>query len=91
MRGMEEKQIDKVLKPSKILLIITIIAAIVTLGVIGAAFYLNYKDKQDPKDLGTLITNYEDKEGEYAKLHITTVPYGFAEEDENNGGKRISI
>lgn len=49
-------------------------------GIFGYAIYLNYNETKDPKDLGQLIENYEDDEGVYAKIDMTYIPYGFAEE-----------
>lgn len=78
---MEENEINKILKPGKFLFIITIIAVIITLALFGAGYYLEYDKTTNPKDLGELIENYQDKDGEYAKIDIGTIPYGFAEED----------
>lgn len=77
---MDEKQIDKILKPGKILLIITIIAIIGTIALFGAGVYTSYNATKSPEPLGTLIDNGEDKEGKYAKIDVVTIPYGFAEE-----------
>lgn len=77
---MEEKQINKILKQGKGLLIITLVFLAALVGLLGAAFYIQYDATRDPKDLGELIDNYEDKEGTYVKLNVAYVPYGFAEE-----------
>lgn len=77
---MDEKQIDKILKPGKILLIITIIAIIGTIALFVAGVYTSYENTKNPELLGTLIDNGEDKEGVYAKVDVATIPYGFAEE-----------
>lgn len=76
---MEEKEINKVLKPGKVLLIITILFIIATIGLFAIGYYQEYTDKKDPKDLGTLIENSEEKEGQYVKLDIGYLPYAFAE------------
>lgn len=79
---MEEREINKILKPKRLIIIITIIAVLVTLGLFVAGFYLDYEATKDPEYLGTLIDNYEDKEGKYAKIDVAYMPYGFAEEGE---------
>lgn len=79
---MEEREIDKVLRKSKITLIITLIFLVITLGLIAGGFYLDYNATKEPRNLGELIYNYEETEGQYVKVDVTTVPYGFAEEGE---------
>ncbi len=79
---MEQKDIDKILKPGKLLLIVVIVLILATLGLVGASFYVEYEAKKDPKPLGELIENNQDKAGTYAKVQMATIPYGFAEEGE---------
>lgn len=78
---MEENEIKKVLKTGKAMMITTIVFLIITLGLIGGAFYLNYQNTNNPEDLGELIENYQDTEGKYAKINLSYLPYGFAEEE----------
>lgn len=78
---MDESKITKILKPGIIVHIITIIFILATLGLIGSAIFIDINTKSNAKDLGELIENYEDKAGEYAKIHMKYMPYGFAEED----------
>ncbi len=78
---MEEKEIKKVLRTGRAMLIATLVFLVLTVGLIGGAFYIRYNETKDPKDLGQLIENYEDKEGEYVKINLAYLPYGFAEED----------
>lgn len=78
---MEEREINKIFKPGKALLIVTLIFLITTLAVIGIAIYMRVEETKDPKELGELIENYEDKEGVYAKIDLAYLPYGFAEEN----------
>lgn len=80
---MEEKEVQKILKPAKMIIIITIITIAVTLALIGTGLYLQYDSTKEPRPLGELIENYEDKEGEYVKIQMAYVPYGIAEEDGN--------
>ena len=80
---MEEKEINKILKPGKLIIIITIIAIIGTLALFGAGIYNDYESTKNPEDLGALIDNGEDKEGKYAKIDVATTAYGFAKEDNN--------
>ena len=71
---MKERQIKRILKPNNILIIITIIALIVTLVLILAALYIRYKETKEISNLGTLIENYEDIKGKYAKINIKHIP-----------------
>ena len=80
---MEEREINNIFKTGKILLITTLIFLIITIGLIGGAMYLRIKETSSPRNLGELIENYEDKEGEYVKINLAYLPYGFAEEDES--------
>lgn len=81
---MEEKEINKILKPGKVLLIVTIAFVLLTVGIFVAGFYENYSAKKNPKELGTLIRNDEEEEGQYVKLKMSYVPYVFAEEGTTN-------
>ncbi|MDE5830975.1 MAG: hypothetical protein K2H53_05015 [Clostridia bacterium] len=78
---MEQREIDKIFKPGKTLLIVTLIFLIATVALIGTAIYMRVEETSNPRDLGELIENYEDKEGVYAKINLGYLPYGFAEED----------
>lgn len=81
---MEEKEINKILKPGKVLLIVMIIFILLTAGIFAAGFYEQYQAKRDPKPLGELIANNEEEEGQYVKLDMAYVPYVFAEEGTSN-------
>lgn len=77
---MEEREIDKILKPGKILLTITIIFILATVAIFIAGFIQENQLKKNPTALGELIKNNEEKEGQYVKLNMAYVPYAFAEE-----------
>ena len=78
---MDEGQINKILRPGIIVHIITIIFIVATIGILGTGFVMEFNAKNDAKDLGELIENYQDKAGIYAKIDMAIMPYGFAEED----------
>ncbi len=78
---MEEKEINKIFKPGKALLIVSLVFLIATIALIGTAMYMRVGETMNPKNLGELIENYEEKEGMYVKIDLGYLPYGFAEED----------
>lgn len=78
---MEEREINKIFKPGKALLIVTLVFLIATIALIGIAMYMRVGETMNPKNLGELIENYEEKEGMYVKIDLGYLPYGFAEED----------
>lgn len=78
---MKERQIKRILKPNNILIIITIIALIVTLVLILVALYIRYKETKEISNLGTLIENYEDIKGKYAKINIKHIPNKITESE----------
>lgn len=84
---MEEKQINKALKVKKTYLIISLVILAIGVALLGGSFYLNSGIGKEAKDFHELIYNYEDKEGEYAKVTAAYLPFGFAVEDLSNGGE----
>ncbi len=83
---MEENEINKVLKPKKALLIVTIVALVITLGFIVAALYTRYEERKDPLSISELMDKGEEKKEQYVQLDIAYLPYSFAadgEEEDN--------
>lgn len=78
---MDERQVNKILKPGMLIHIITAIVALITIGLVGTGAYEEFRIQQEPKSLGELIENNEEKPEQYAKVHIAYLPYGVASED----------
>lgn len=77
---MEEKQINKILKEGKGMLITTIVFLILTLGLLGASFYIPYSETMNPQNLAEI----DEKAGEYVKIKVTYGPYGFAQDSDDS-------
>ena len=74
---MEEKEIDKILKPQKkigvLVGLLFIYLGIATI-CIGLVFFMKYKKQQDPLELSELIANNSEQEGQYVQIDIAYLP-----------------
>ena len=77
---MEEKQINKILKEGKGIMITTIVFLVITLGLFGASFYIRYNEMRNPQNLAEI----SEEEGIYAKINVTYGPYGFAQDQDDS-------
>ena len=79
---MEQIEIDKIFKPSKKMLITSLVLILIAIALVIIPTYIESANKPEAKSLHDLIYNYQDNEGEYAKIDLAFEPYGFAIEDE---------
>lgn len=81
---MEEKQIEKLFKPAKGLLITSIILIIIAIAMLG---YVNWKEMNEVKpeaiEYRELFLNYTDNENSYAKVTAQYIA-PFAEKDDED-------
>ena len=80
---MSENEINKILKPGKLIHIFTIIVVLITIGLIGGSFVVEMNERKNARGLGELIDKGEDKAGICAKVNMAYMPYGFAQEDDD--------
>lgn len=80
---MSESEINKVLRPGRLIHIFTIIVVLITIGLIGGSFIVGMNERKNARSLGELIDANEDKPGICAKVNMAYMPYGFAQEDED--------
>ena len=89
---MNSKEIKKVLKPNNNGLWTSLCMLLIALILIVVGTSLGeLKDDKVAIDYGTLISSKQDKSGEYVKVNINYLPYLFAEENDNYGGKKYYI
>lgn len=84
---MEDNQIKKILKVKNTYLIVALVIMVISIALVVASYFVSQPDEAELKDLHELIYNYEDKEGEYAKITSAYLPFGFAVEELENGGQ----
>lgn len=76
----------KILKNSKVPLLIAIIIIVISIVLFIASVKLDSQGQQElvAKDYNELIAYGQDVENEYVEVTITDIPYGFAEEEDEN-------
>lgn len=72
---MEENEIDKILKPKNKLVLFFIIYLAIALACIGVVFYAKIANhEEEALNLSELISNGNEKEGQYVKLDTNSLP-----------------
>lgn len=72
---MEENEIDKILKPKNKLVLFFIIYIAIALACIGVVFYAKFVNhEEEALNLSELISNGNEKEGQYVKLDTNSLP-----------------
>lgn len=72
---MEEREIERILRPKKRLVILFSIYLIIAFVCIGFVFFMRFADKEkDVLNLSETVLNHTEGEGQYVKLDIDTLP-----------------
>lgn len=71
---MTEKEINKILKPTKKLVTLFIIYLMIGIALVVPAFYGRYEERKDPQDISELISNGTEQEGLFVGLDIAYLP-----------------
>ena len=71
---MEEREIDKILRPEKKLIFLLIAFLGIAFLCIGLVFHFKFKEKKEPVDFTELIFNGTEQEGQYVEIDIAYLP-----------------
>lgn len=74
---MEEREIDKIIKPQKklgLLVVLFIIFLSIAIVCIGLVFYERYEERKESIDLSEVIFSGTEEEGEYVQINIAYFP-----------------
>lgn len=69
-----EEEINKILKPNKIRVVVFVIFLAIAITGIVSIFYFKYEKTKNPLNLAEQISNGTEKEGQYVKVNIAYLP-----------------